>query len=151
MKSEEYNFRDLQDHIEVMIGKFGLQNSVKFLENLIDTTELDSSEDERVKKIIDLTITKSIEVYDLKRVNFYKSDLDEYRDARMSCYYIINRYTQISYGKIAELFKQKKRSVWYFQQKCEEMLAIPKFYPRFTRRHIIVEDYIIHHISTLHT
>lgn len=149
MKSEEYNFRDLQDHIEVMIGKFGLQNSVKFLECLIENTVLDSNEDERVKKIIDLTITKSIEVYDLKKVKFYNSDLEEYRDARMTCYYIINKYTHISYGIVAELFKQKKRSVWYFQRKCEEMLAIAKFYPRFTRRHIIVEDYIINHISTL--
>lgn len=149
MKTEEFNYRDLQDHIEVMIGKFGLQNSVKFLGSLIDNTDIESSEDQRVKKLIELTISKSIEVFNLKKAKFYKSNLNEYRDARMSCYYLINKYTQISLGKIAEIFKVKRRSVEYFDQKCKETLSIPNFYPTYIQRHTALEDHIIKYISTL--
>lgn len=151
MKSKEFNYRDLQDHIEVMIGKFGLQNSVKFLGRLIDNTEVASDKDARAKEIVELTIAKSIEVFDLEKDKFYQSDLTEYKDARMSCYYIIHKYTQISYGRISEIFQQKKRSVWYFQSKCEEMISIPKFYPKFMSLHTIVENYIINHISNLNS
>lgn len=149
MKTEEFNYRDLQDHIEVMIGKFGLQNSVKFLGSLIDNTDIESSEDQRAKKLIELTISKSIEVFNLKKAKFYKSNLNEYRDARMSCYYLINKYTQISLGKIAEIFKVKRRSVEYFDQKCKETLSIPNFYPTYIQRHTALEDHIIKYISTL--
>lgn len=151
MKIEEFNYRDLQDHIEVMIGKFGLQNSVKFLGSIIDNTEVESSEDERAKKLIEITILKSIEVFNLKKAKFYKSELDEYRDARMSCYYIVSKYTHISFGKIAEIFKVKRRSVTYFHKKCKEMLSIADFYPTYTRRHTILEDHIINYISTLNS
>ncbi|WP_430409227.1 hypothetical protein [Kordia sp.] len=149
MKTEEFNYRDLQDHIEVMIGKFGLQNSVKFLGSLIDNVDIESSEDQRVKKMIELTISKSIEVFNLKKAKFYNSNLNEYRDARMSCYYLIHKYTQISLGKIAEIFKVKRRSVEYFDQKCKETLSIPNFYPTYIQRHTALEDHIIKYISTL--
>ncbi len=151
MKSEEFNYRDLQDHIEVMIGKFGLQNSVKFLGSLIDHTEATSSEDERAKKIIELTISKSIEVFNLKKAKFYSSDLGEYREARMSCYYIVSKYTDISFGKIAEVFKVKRRSVTYFHEKCKETLSIADFYPTYAQRHTILENHIIKYISTLNS
>ncbi|WP_238528727.1 hypothetical protein U8527_10420 [Kordia algicida OT-1] len=122
---------------------------MKFLGSIIDHTDIASSEDERVKQLIKLTISKSIEVFNLKKATFYKSNLSEYKDARMACYYIINKYTQISLGKIAEVFNVKRRSVEYFEQKCKEMLSIPSFYPTYLQRHRAIEDHIIKYISTL--
>jgi hypothetical protein len=148
MKSEDYNYRDLQDHIEVMIGKFGLQKSVKLLGSLIDATDISSEDEKRVQALIEYTILKSIKVFNLKKTKFYNSNLSEYKNARMSCYFLINKYTQISLGKIAEIFKVKRRSVEYYEQKCREMQSIANYYPTYIQRHSTLEDHIIKYIST---
>lgn len=149
MKKTNYNYHDLQEHIDKLLGKFGLQKTVEVINSLASNTQLTASEEEKSKLLLVFIISQSIEVFDLKEENFYSSTVQEYREARMCCYYLLKKYTDCSYAKIGESFNQSKRAVLYNYHKCDEILSIPQFYKAFVEKYKSLENNTINFIAKL--
>jgi len=149
MKKTAHDYHDLQHSIDTLIGKFGLQKTIEVIDSLTNNTELSANDRERVKLLLVFVVSKSIEVFDLKEENFYSSSVQEYREARMSCYFLLKKYTDSSYAKIGESFNQSKRAILYNYHKCDEILSIPQFYKPFVEKFKILENNIINFIAKL--
>jgi chromosomal replication initiation ATPase DnaA len=149
MKKTAYTYSDLQQHIDTLIGKFGLQHSVEVVASLTNNTALSAPDKEKVKLLLVFTISKSIDIFDLMEANFYTSSVQEYREARMACYFLLKKYTDCSYAKIGERFNQSKRAVLYHYHKCDEMLSIPQYYKPFVDKFKLLEHHIINFIAKL--
>lgn len=149
MKKTAHDYHDLQQSIDSLIGKFGLQKTIEVIDSLTSNTELTTQDKEKVKLLLVFIISQSIDVFDLKEENFYTSSVQEYREARMSCYYLLKKYTDSSYAKIGENFNQSKRAILYNYHKCDEILSIPQFYKPFVEKFKILENNIINFIAKL--
>ena len=149
MQKTIYNYEDLQHSVDTLIGKFGLKKTIEVLESLSENTQLKSKESDKIKLLFVYIVSKSIKVFDLKEEDYYTNTIQEYREARMSCYYLLRKYTGISYRKIGEDFKQTKRAILYNYQKCEDMLSIPTYYKEFADRFKTLEDHLINFIAKL--
>ncbi len=149
MVKKKYNYTDLQERIDGLIGKFGLYKTIEVIASLSNNTELNSKNSQKAKLLLVFVISKSIDVFNLKEDLFYTSVIQEYREARMACYYLLRKYTDTSYGKIGENFNQSKRVIFYNYHKCDEILSIPQFYKPFVEKFKILEDHSINFISKL--
>ena len=149
MQKTIYNYEDLQHSVDTLIGKFGLKKTIEVLESLSENTQLKPKESDKIKLLFVYIVSKSIIVFDLKEEDYYTNTIQEYREARMSCYYLLREYTGISYRKIGEDFKQTKRAILYNYQKCEDMLSIPTYYKEFADRFKTLEDHLINFIAKL--
>lgn len=149
MKNTVFNYTDLQQSIDALIGKFGLQKTIEVLDSLTHNTALTFEEQEKTQLLFVYVISQSIAIFDLKEEQFYSSTIQEYREARMSCYFLLKKYTDSSYAKIGERFNQSKRAVLYNYHKCEEILSIPQFYKPFVSKFTMLENNSINFIAKL--
>lgn len=149
MKKTTYNYHDLQCSIDTLIGKFGLQKTIEVIESLSNNTKLSVRDQEKSKLLQVFIISQSIKVFHLKEAQFYTSSVQEYREARMSCYYLIKKYTDSSYAKIGENFNQSKRAILYNYHKCDEILSIPQYYKDFVEKFKSLENNTINFIAKL--
>lgn len=149
MKKEQPDYSDLQQSVDTLIGKFGLVKTIEVINNLSGNAQLKSSDTQKVKLLVVYIISQSIQIFDLQEPEFYTSTIQEYRDARMACYFLLKKYTDTSYAKIGESFKQSKRAVMYNYHKCDEILSIPQFYKPFVEKFKILENNIINFIAKL--
>lgn len=149
MKKTAYNYNDLQQGIDALLGKFGLQKTIEVIQSLSSNTQLTASDQDKSKLLIVFIISQSIEIFDLKEEKFYESTVQEYREARMCCYYLLKKYTDCSYAKIGESFKQSKRAILYNYHKCDEILSIPQFYKSFVEKFKSLENNTINFIAKL--
>jgi len=149
MKKTEYDYHDLQQSIDTLIGKFGLGKTIEVIQSLTNNTELQSKDYQKVKLLLVFVISQSIEIFHLEEEKFYTSSIQEYREARMSCYYILKKYTTNSYAKIGEEFKQSKRAILYNYHKCDEILSIPQFYKPFVEKFKTLENNVINFIAKM--
>lgn len=149
MKKTAYNYHDLQQSIDTLIGKFGLHKTIEVIDSLSNNTELQSKDSQKVKLLLVFIISQSIEVFNLEEEKFYTSTIQEYREARMACYFLLKKYTDASYAKIGDSFQQSKRAILYNYHKCDEILSIPQFYKPFVEKFKILENNIINFIAKL--
>lgn len=149
MKKATHDYHDLQQSIDTLIGKFGLQKTIEVIGSLSNNTELQATDSEKVKLLLVFIVSQSIEVFDLKEEQFYSSTIQEYREARMACYYLLKKYTDTSYAKIGENFKQSKRAILYNYHKCDEILSIPQYYRFFVEKFKTLENNTINFIAKL--
>lgn len=149
MKKEQPDYIDLQQSVDTLIGKFGLVKTIEVINNLTGNTQLQSSDTQKVKLLLVFVISQSIEIFNLQESQFKESTVQEYRDARMACYFLLKKYTDTSYAKIGENFNQSKRAVMYNYHKCDEILSIPQFYKPFVERYKMLENNVINFIAKL--
>ena len=143
------NYADLQQSVDELVGKFGLEKSVEIINSFSRNSRIGRSEIRKLKLIKDYIIAETILIFDLDEKNFFNSEIREYREARMACYHLLNKYTENSHSKIAETFGKKRGSALYFIHKCNNILSIPQFYPSFIEKYRGLESSTIHFISKL--
>lgn len=149
MKKEQPDYSDLQHSVDTLIGKFGLVKTIEVINNLSGNTQLQSSDTQKVNLLLVYIVSQSIQIFNLQETDFYASSIQEYRDARMACYFLLKKYTDTSYAKIGENFKQSKRAVMYNYHKCDEILSIPSFYKPFVAKFKILENNVVNFIAKL--
>jgi chromosomal replication initiation ATPase DnaA len=142
-------YNDLQKALDKVVGKIGLENAIQLLRKAVEEKPLLVSSDERTKLITCYIIFRCQEIFSLKDKQFYVSKIPEYREGRMACFYLLKKYTNASYSKIAEQFYIKPRTVMYFNQKCFEMISVPEFYRIFSARFRDLENCIIEFMAKL--
>ncbi|HEY9084054.1 MAG TPA: hypothetical protein VIN73_12020 [Vicingaceae bacterium] len=128
-------FQRLQQALERVINKIGVQKTTELLENFDNNSSITASEMGKVKLISAYVVSLSIQLFSLEESEFYTSDIREYREARMACYYIIYTYTKCSYAKIGELFGKNKRGILYYCQKCKDLIETPFFDKEFAEKY----------------
>ena len=139
----------LQQVVNEVVNKVGIEKAVHLFEGIYKNTSITSDKIEKVKLINSFIIARCITIFDLKEDQFLTSDILEYRQARMACYYIIKSYTQLSYAKIGELFGRKKRTIMYFHNKAVELLRVPQFYQRFYEKYQLLDKSTLEFIGKL--
>ncbi len=149
MSKTKVNYQQLQHRIDILVGKFGLEKTIEIMDSLSNNTDLKTLDDEKVKLLQTYLISQSIEIFDLEMKDFYTSMVPEYREARMSCYYLLRKYTDISFSSIGKRFKHSKRAVLYHYQKCVDILSIPEYYDTFIKRLQMLENNSINFIAKL--
>jgi hypothetical protein len=143
------NYTDLQNCVDALVGKFGLEKSVEIINSFSNNTKIGRKEVRKLKLIKDYIIAETILIFDLDEQNFFQSEVTEYREARMACYHLLNKYTENSHSKIAQTFGKKRGSAFYFIHKCNEILSMPQFYRSFIEKYRGLESSTIHFISKL--
>lgn len=149
MKKTSCNYQDLQCSIDALIGKFGLEKTINIVDTLKNNTQLSAKDNHKEKLLLVYVVSRSIEVFNLEEANFYTSPINEYREARMACYFLVKKYTENSFGIIGEHFKQSKRAVMYHYHKCDEILSIPQYYKSFVSQFKVLEDGVINFLAKL--
>jgi len=149
MKTERLSYEDLQQHIDHLVGKLGLQTTISLLAGLSGASQDILPALGWIKLLTVFLIAKSTEVFSLKQEEFFSSKAHQYREARMSCYYLLKRHSNRSYQKIGDDFKTTKRSVFYNYHKCQEFLSLPDSYRGFNLRFKLLEEKTIHFISKI--
>lgn len=143
------NYENLQQSIDKVIGKLGLQRTIALLDSFVGKMSIKPDETEKVKLITGYLVSTAIKCYDLNEQEFYSSKIREYREARMICYHLLRKYLEYSYPKIAKAFKQKERIVMHFYHRAEEFLSVPQFYKPFVQKYTAIENQLIEFIGKL--
>lgn len=143
------SYVDLQRSIDALVGRHGLERAIHIIEHFSRGAKIPVSKNHRIKLITDYIVSQCIDIFDVDAASFHTSTVAEYREARMACYHLIKKLTDISYGRIAERFGWPLHTVYYFYHKCDEMLSIPQFYKSFAEKYNSLEQSAIGFISQL--
>ena len=143
------NYSKLQQQIDQVIGKIGLDKTIFLLSSFIDSSDIAVSQPQKFQMLSRYLITECIRVFELNDKLFFTSNIQEYRDARMVCYHLLKKYTGLSYSKIAEDFGLTKRNILYGAKKCEEKLSVPYYYEGFVEKYDLLESTFLQFISKL--
>ncbi|EZH74601.1 hypothetical protein ATO12_12605 [Aquimarina atlantica] len=144
------NYRDLQEKIDQIIGKIGLEKMLKLLDNFINNTTTISQHGGKEKLIVEYLKQITITVFDLDESQFLGSKVLEYKEARMVAYTLLRNHCNISHAKIGVYFNTTKYSVLYFRAKCEDMLSIPQFHRSFIIKYNEIEENFIQFLGNPH-
>ena len=142
-------FQRLQHSLERVVNKIGVQRTTELLESFDNNSSITSNEMGKVKLITAYVVSRAIQQFSLEESEFYTSDIREYREARMACYYIIYTYTKCSYAKIGELFGRKKRNILYYCQKCRGLVEEPMFDKEFAEKYRQLDKYTIEFLGKI--
>lgn len=150
-KGKRQNYAELQKGIDALIGRFGLTNTIKMISQLTSNGRIKKPNQQKIELLSTFIISESKEIFkwDERDKNGIKKK--NYKDAKMACYHLLNKYSQMSYREIGSTFGQGKTAANYHIKKCEERLSIPKFYGSFVAQYNLLEQNIIYFIANLHT
>lgn len=147
-RHKSLNYSDLQKSIDNLIGKFGLEQTIYIIETFSDNTG-GNIEMRKLELIRDYIIGECIQIFNVNKKLFFKSECQKHREARMACYHLLDQYTQSSHSEIAKLLGRKRGSAIYFIQKCKERLSMPDNYRVFITKYKALEGNIICFIAKL--
>ena len=142
-------YTDLQRSVDELVGRFGLAKSVEIINSFSKNTRIGKRAAHKLKLIKDYIFAEAILVFDLQEQHFFTSEFREYREARMACYHLLDKYTKNSHATIAEAFGKKRGSAFYYIHKCDEILSIPQYYRAFTDKYKLLESSTIDFIAKL--
>ena len=143
------DYNTLQSTIDKVVGKIGLGHTIELLETFIGNTSIKHSTPEKIKLLSHYIITLAIQHFDLSEQLFFVNAKQEYRDARMCCFYLLRKYTQDSYPKIGLAFRTSERTVEYGCAKVSERIEAPKGNAGFVARFIAIETGLLEFITKI--
>lgn len=149
MNSNTKDYNNLQASIDKVIGRIGLEKTVFLLESFVDTAAACEDSASRIRMITQYLVKIACDVFALNEESFFKSQVREYRDARMSCFHLLRKYTADSYPKIGRAFYTGERVVMYGINKTTERLEYTKGNPAFVQSYDAMESRLIVFISKL--
>lgn len=148
-ESSKLNYTDLQKSVDELVGKYGLAKAIQLLRHFSDNAKIPVKDTYRLKLITDYIISECLSEFNLDAEQFNTSTIREYREARMACYHLLKKYTDSSYSRIGQHFGWPIHTIYYFCQKCTEMLSLSEFYKPFVNKYKHLEESTISFISRL--
>jgi len=145
--TQDYN--KLQDSLDKVIGKIGLQRTILLLDGFIHNTRITQTEREKIKMVTQYVVNISIQVFDLREDIFLISNIREYRDARMCCIHLLRKYTDDSFAKIGLAFQCGDRIAAYGYAAAEDRLSMPKGNIKFVSNYTVIESKLIDFVGRI--
>lgn len=145
----ESGYHQLQQHIDTVIGKIGLQRTLCLLDSFIKNVSVSFKETDKVKLLTYYIVSLALETFELREDLFYVSNVTEYRDARMCCFHLIRKYTGETFAKTGIGFHCSERKVAYGNQITEERLSFPQAYQGFVLNYHQLESRLLEFIGKL--
>lgn len=142
-------YANLQQSIDKVIGKIGLQRTIDLLESFLKGITVQKKETEKLKLIFAYLVASAAKCYDLTEDQLFNETSQEAKDARMICYHLLHKYGHFSYQKIGDKFKQPKRTVMYYSLKAGEYLTIPGSYKELMQKYTAIENELIEFIGKM--
>lgn len=143
------DYTDLQKGVDELVGRYGLKKAVELLQHLSKNTKIPVNDTYRLKLITDYVISECLAEFNLEADQFQTSTVREYREARMACYHLLKKYTDSSYSRIGEHFNWPIHTIYYFCQKCTEMISLAEYYKPFNNKYKSLEESTISFIAKL--
>jgi len=144
------NYYELQNNLDKVIGKFGLEKANSLLRTFLDKTSVKVREHNQVKILMTFIITQVSEVFDISERDLILSNIPECKDARMVCYYLLMRFTQLSYARIGQIFdNRKRRHVMYYCHRCSDILRTSNNANPFIDKYNLIELNVIDFMAKL--
>lgn len=137
------SYLTLQNTIDELIGKIGIAQTNQLLRNFLDKANNTPVKTKELKQVSVFITTQAIKIFDLPGEYFYSSEVREFRDARMSCYYLLKKYTHCTYSSIGLLFNRSNRVVEYGNLKVKDWISVPELNKRFANCHKRLEAKLI--------
>ena len=143
-----YGLLDMR--VQQLVAKFGITRAIAMLDGMTsETIVLDDTEKEVM--IVNFLTTRAKKHFGFTGKDFYSSQDQNVRDARMSCYYLLVKHLGMNYQTIAYYYKQKRRNIRYNYKKIEEILLIKSYYKDFAKRFDTLEASLINYLIELKT
>jgi chromosomal replication initiation ATPase DnaA len=144
------NYYELQNNLDKVIGKFGLEKANSLLITFLDKTAVRVREHKQVKILITFIMAQVSEVFDISETDLVESNIPECKDARMVCYYLLMKFTQLSYARIGQIFdNRKRRHVMYYCHRCSDILRISTSTSPFIDKYNLIELNVIDFMGKL--
>ncbi|TPN87149.1 hypothetical protein [Aquimarina algicola] len=142
-------YSDLQQSIDKLIGKFGMQKAINIIRQLSGTIKVRKNKTQRLKLITVFVISEAFKIFEVEHKEVNGKITKEYKEARMASYHLINQYTRLSYNEIGKYFDQGKFGAYYHIKNCKEILSIPQFNKPFVGRYETLEENLIQFIAQI--
>lgn len=141
------DYASLQNSIDQVIGKIGLQRTIFLLHSFISNTSITQNEVEKIQMVARYLVNEAVKAFDLNTGLFYVCGETSYRDARMCCCHLLRKYTDYTFAKIGLILQCSERTVMYGNSVTEQRLCVPKGNPAFVSRYSLLESKLIEFIS----
>ena len=149
MRMPAPDYHRLQQSLDKVLGKLGLEQTIRLLDNLIVEARSGKKKKQRNSLIEACLKDAAVEAFDLEEEQFFSSKEREYREARMACYHLLKKYLDYSYPRIAKKYDLSERMALYYCKKVEEeLLDLPGCHPVFTARYREMEAQLLQFIAT---
>ena len=140
---------DLQHGIDKLISKFGVTKSIRMVNHLLGNTHSRKNEKQKVALLVTFITTESKKLFGCDQSDLDNEGSKECRDAKMTTYYLIREYTDLSYSEIGKIFGQSKRAVIHHHNKCKDVLSIPQFHKSFMETYRTLEGNVIQFLANI--
>lgn len=147
--SNPFNYTDLQQRVDTVVGKIGLEKTINLLEGFIGNIDSTKGGVPKAKVIMTFLISRSVELFNLYEKSFFKSREAKYCEARRACFHIMRKHTAYSFQSIGDTVGIQRRTVLYYHYKCEDTLSIANIYVEFKEKYDLLERDAIDFISKL--
>ena len=139
----------IEQTLRSLVKKFGSEKVSKMLTTLDSNTSATFDQVERIDTIKEYLIAQAIVIFHLERDKFYTNETQDYREARMVCYNLMDVYTECSHAQIGRIFNGKsKQSIQRYCQRCKEnYLSVPQFCQGFCDQYGQLEALLIEFIG----
>lgn len=143
------DYSEFQESLDKVIAKIGLRRAKILLDSFIDNTSISQDETHKIQMVTQYLVSNAIRLYGLAEENFLTSTVLEYRDARMTCFHLLRKYTSDSLPKIGLGFRCSSRVVGYGCEVTEDRLSLPKANARFVANYTQLESKLIDFIGKI--
>lgn len=142
-------YSDLQQSIDKLIGKFGMQKAINIIRQLSGTIIVRKNKTQRLKLITVFVISEAFKIFEVEHKEVNGKITKEYKDARMASYHLISQYTRLTYNEMGKHFDQGKFGAYYHIKNCKEILSVPQFNKPFVGRYETLEENLIQFIAQI--
>ena len=141
------DYGSLQNSIDQVVGKIGLQRTIFLLNSFITNTSVSHNETEKMQMLTRYLVNEAIQAFNLDTGMFYVCGERSYRDARMCCFHLLRKYTDYTFSKIGLTMHCSERAVMYGSTVAEQRLGVTKGNHVFNSRYSLLESKLIEFIS----
>lgn len=149
MDSTEENYKDLQQGIDKLIGKFGIKKAIRILRQLSGTSLVKEHSQQQLELITVFVVSEACKVFEVDKKEKEGKLTKEFKQARMAGYHLLSQYTRLSYPELGKHFGQGKFGAYYHIRKCREILSIPQFNKPFVERYKLIEENLIQFMAKM--
>ncbi len=142
-------YADLQLGVDRLISKFGISKTLRIMDHLLGNRTLQTSKKQKAQVLTAFIISESKRLYGCEEESLCNENSKEFREARMVAYYLIKKYTNMSYQELGKQFGQSKRAAIHHYQKCKDVLSIPQFHKDFVAIYDVLEENILQFIAKI--
>ena len=144
------DYSELQFRIDSLLGKIGLEKTLHLLSSYLGETHIKQSNLSQLDTMRVFLVEQCAKVFQIDKEKFFSSRVQEYCEARMICYHLLKKYTDVSLIGLSKNLKKNRKVVQYTLERTTDRLSVPKYYHAFVEKYDLIESNLVVFLSALH-